>query len=67
MKKLLITLFLLVVITLSSMIHIAYADNGLPYTTYTYSSSSRSFIGTQDAYIPLSLTKSIGGVTLVNQ
>lgn len=63
MKKILITLFLMVVVTLSSMIHITHADNGLPYQTYTYSSASRSFIGTQDAYIPLSLTKSIGGVT----
>lgn len=64
MKKILITLFVGILITMSSLIHITYADNGLPYKTYTYSSSTKEFIGTQDAYIPLSLTKNIGDITL---
>jgi sugar lactone lactonase YvrE len=33
-----------------------HADNGLPYQTYTYASSRRQLIQTQDAYLPLSLT-----------
>jgi len=40
------------------------ADNGLPYQTYTYSSSRQQLIQTQDAYVPLSITKNIGGVAL---
>ncbi len=35
------------------------ADNGLPYQTYTYSTSRRQLIQTQDAYVPLSMTTTL--------
>jgi sugar lactone lactonase YvrE len=38
--------------------------NGLPYDTYTYSSSRQQVVRTQDAYLPLSLTYDLGGYTL---
>ena len=41
-----------------------HADNGLPYQTYTYASSRRQLIQTQDAYLPLSLTQTLGEFTL---
>ena len=37
-----------------------FADNGLPYNTYTYSTSREQLIQTQDAYVPLSITTFIG-------
>jgi tetratricopeptide (TPR) repeat protein len=40
------------------------ADNGLPYRTYTYSTSRRQLIQTQDAYLPLSITSTLGDYTL---
>lgn len=40
------------------------ADNGLPYQTYTYASSRQQLIQTQDAYLPLSLTQTLGGFKL---
>lgn len=40
------------------------ADNGLPYQTYTYASSRRQLIQTQDAYLPLSMTKTLGEFAL---
>ncbi len=40
------------------------ADNGLPYATYTYASSRRQLIQTQDAYLPLSVTTTLGDLTL---
>lgn len=42
------------------------ADNGVPYQTYTYSRSQGRLVKTQDAYIPLSLIKNIGTLTLDN-
>jgi sugar lactone lactonase YvrE len=42
------------------------ADNGLPYLTYTYSSSRQQLIETQDAYLPLSITNTLGDFTLSN-
>jgi sugar lactone lactonase YvrE len=41
-------------------------DNGLPYQTYTYASSRRQLIQTQDAYLPLSLTQTLGDFTLIS-
>ncbi|PKK96990.1 MAG: hypothetical protein CVV58_03545 [Tenericutes bacterium HGW-Tenericutes-3] len=38
--------------------------NGLPYTTHTYSSASNRFVFTQDAYLPLSISYDLGGLTL---
>jgi tetratricopeptide (TPR) repeat protein len=43
---------------------VSFADNGLPYQTYTYASSRRQLIQTQDAYLPLSLTQTLGDFTL---
>jgi DNA-binding beta-propeller fold protein YncE len=40
------------------------ADNGLPYATYTYASSRRQLIQTQDAYLPLSITVNLGDFAL---
>jgi len=40
------------------------ANNGLPYSTYTYSTSREQLIQTQDAYVPLSITKTLGDYTL---
>ena len=40
------------------------ADNGLPYQTYTYATSRQQLIQTQDAYVPLSLTQTLGAFTL---
>lgn len=40
------------------------ANNGLPYNTYTYSTSREQLIQTQDAYVPLSTTRMLGDYTL---
>lgn len=42
------------------------ADNGLPYVTYTYATSRRQLIETQDAYLPLSMTTTLGDFNLSN-
>jgi len=64
MKKI-IVLFL--VIMLSILVASPKVEaNGLPYATYTYSSSSRRFVFTQDAYMPLSISDNLGGLTLNN-
>ena len=41
-------------------------DNGLPYQTYTYASSRQQLIQTQDAYLPLSLTQTLGDFSLIS-
>ncbi len=40
------------------------ANNGIPYYTFTYSTTQRRIVPTQDAYLPLSITNQIGGYTL---
>lgn len=45
---------------------VGFTDNGLPYQTYTYASSRRQLIQTQDAYLPLSLTQTLGDFTLLS-
>jgi tetratricopeptide (TPR) repeat protein len=40
--------------------------NGLPYNTFTYSSSAGRIVPTQDAYLPLSISYNLGGETLSN-
>lgn len=40
--------------------------NGIPYSTYTYSSSKDSLIWTQDAYLPLSIQYDLAGVEIGN-
>ena len=38
--------------------------NGLPYSTYTYSSALGRMVWTQDAYIPLSIQTELSGLNL---
>jgi len=38
--------------------------NGVTYNTFTYSSNRKSIVPTQDAYIPISMTNLLGGITL---
>jgi tetratricopeptide (TPR) repeat protein len=45
---------------------IGLTDNGLPYQTYTYASSRQQLIQTQDAYLPLSLTQTLGDFSLIS-
>ncbi|HBG33586.1 MAG TPA: hypothetical protein DDW82_07810, partial [Acholeplasmataceae bacterium] len=64
MKK--ITLFVILIFTLLFTVSLETNANGLPYGTYTYSSSQRSIVWTQDAYLPLSISYNLGGLTLSN-
>lgn len=61
MKKLLIILFIVMVLPLFTV-----KANGVPYITFTYSSTNGRFVYTQDAYIPLSRTETFGSYTLDN-
>ncbi|MBU1143650.1 MAG: YIP1 family protein [Firmicutes bacterium] len=63
MKKLLILLFFLVLALTPSL---QTSANGLPYSTFTYSSSQGRIVPTQDAYLPLSISYNLGGLTLNN-
>jgi tetratricopeptide (TPR) repeat protein len=40
--------------------------NGVPYVTFTYSSTNERFVYTQDAYIPLSRRQTFGDIALNN-
>lgn len=62
MKKLLI-LFLSIFIFFSVTSLTAEA-NGVPYSTFTYSSAQRRIVPTQDAYLPLSMSYTLGGIGL---
>src|SRR5690554_2980896 len=65
MKKLVIICLMSLLSLLSfALAPKAYADIGIPYQTFTYSSSTRSFIRTQDAYLPLSMQSAFGSITL---
>lgn len=59
MKKWIIVLLLFLWFPLLSV-----EANGVPYITFTYSSSNESFVFTQDAYIPLSRINTLDGITL---
>lgn len=61
MKKHLLVLGLLLTFTLLSL---SVSANGLPYSTYTYSTSTHSIVWTQDAYLPLSISSDLGGLSL---
>jgi DNA-binding beta-propeller fold protein YncE len=63
MKKIIVFILIVLLGILSSQTLVA---NGLPYQTYTYSSSNQRFVFTQDAYLPLSITDNLGGLTLDN-
>ena len=40
------------------------ANNGLTYTTFTYSTTQNKIVPTQDAYVPLSISYDIEGFKL---
>ncbi|MCR3906432.1 MAG: hypothetical protein NUK62_05360 [Tenericutes bacterium] len=61
MKKYIILLLVLLAVLIPSLTVNA---NGLPYTTFTYSSSTGRLVPTQDAYLPLSIQDNLGGLTL---
>jgi tetratricopeptide (TPR) repeat protein len=63
-QHVMLTVFMLGLLFPQRSTLVAQADNGLPYQTYTYASSRRQLIQTQDAYLPLSITKTIGEFTL---
>lgn len=63
MKKLLIFLLTLAIISVSSL---TVEANGVPYSTFTYSSSQGRIVPTQDAYLPLSISYQLGGEQLNN-
>ena len=62
MRKLLSILVILLVSVLASSLETE--ANGLPYGTYTYSSATRRFVNTQDAYVPLSISYDLAGIDL---
>ena len=61
MKKLILTILLFMLIPLFVV-----EANGVPYLTFTYSSTNGRFVYTQDAYIPLSRRQTFGDYTLEN-
>lgn len=61
MKKLFILFFIFTLLFIPTFKSDA---NGLPYSTYTYSSALNRMVWTQDAYIPLSIQESLAGYTL---
>ena len=61
MKKLFILLFIFILALTPSL---KLSANGLPYSTFTYSSSQGRIVPTQDAYLPLSISYNLGGLTL---
>ena len=61
MKKLILTILLFMLIPLFVV-----EANGVPYLTFTYSSTNGRFVYTQDAYIPLSRRQTFGDYTLDN-
>ena len=65
MKKILIFILLVCLFLVSAAPKVR-ADNGVPYQTFTFSRSQRDLVRTQDAYVPLSLAKEIGGHELNN-
>ena len=62
MKKLIIVLILIMVFSVTSL---TVSANGVPYATFTYSSSQGRIVPTQDAYLPLSMSYNLGGETLL--
>ncbi len=61
MKKYIVLLIILLAFFIPSL---EVNANGLPYSTYTYSSANQRFVFTQDAYLPLSISYDLGGLTL---
>lgn len=61
MKKLLIILLTIILLSVTSL---TVEANGVPYATFTYSSAQRRIVPTQDAYLPLSMSYTLGGIGL---
>jgi tetratricopeptide (TPR) repeat protein len=61
MKK---TLTLLILLCLALIPSLTLSANGLPYRTFTYSQANDRFVYTQDAYLPLSVSYDLAGMTL---
>jgi tetratricopeptide (TPR) repeat protein len=61
MKKFLVFILIMMVIPIFVL-----EANGVPYVTFTYSSTNGRFVYTQDAYIPLSRRQTFGDITLNN-
>ncbi len=64
MKKIFGILGVVGLVYLSAPQALEASANGLPYSTYTYSSSMGEIVWTQDAYLPLSVSTELGGETL---
>jgi len=64
MKKIFALLGVIGLVYLSAPQVLETNANGLPYSTYTYSSSMGDIVWTQDAYLPLSISTELGGETL---
>jgi sugar lactone lactonase YvrE len=64
MKKILIIFFMMAALFLIPSHDLE--ANGLPYRTFTYSQSTRRFVFTQDAYLPLSISYNLAGYQLQN-
>lgn len=63
MKKILISLILILTLLIAPTSK-AKANNGIPYSTFTYSTTQGKIVPTQDAYMPLSVTSNFGGLEL---
>ena len=61
MKKFIVILLILLTLPLFVV-----EANGVPYLTFTYSSTNGRFVYTQDAYVPLSRKQTFGDITLDN-
>lgn len=63
MKKIFIAAILIALCLIAPGKH-TNANNGIPYNTFTYSTTQGRIVPTQDAYLPLSVTKTFGGLAL---
>ena len=55
---------ILIVLMLLFVLIMAISANGIPYLTYTYSSTNRRFVYTQDAYLPLSRIQNLEDIEM---
>ena len=59
MKKIILIVLMLLFVPI-----MAISANGIPYLTYTYSSTNRRFVYTQDAYLPLSRIQNLEDIEM---
>ncbi|MCX5775218.1 MAG: NHL repeat-containing protein [Firmicutes bacterium] len=64
MKKLYAILLVSGLVFIANPRFVSASANGLPYSTYTYSTSTNQLVRTQDAYLPLSIQDNIAGLEL---